>query len=402
MPDLTLQPIQDRVVSVLAILAPGQGAQRQGFLSPWLSLAGASEHLSRLSDAAGIDLVAAGTTMPDADITDTAIAQPLIVAASLMSAGVLEGLPSGTVYAGHSVGEFAASALAGIISDTDAMRLVTTRGAAMARASASPQGGMTALLGGDPDEVTQAIDAAGASVANHNAKGQVVAAGTAEALARLAAAPPAGARLRPLAVAGAFHTDLMSPAREAIAAAANEVIATDAQVGVLSNVDGRLITSGAEMLGRLVAQVCAPVRWDLCMQTLGSMGVTATIELAPAGTLTALIRRELPDVATLALRSPDDLDAAHALIDEHRAELTDLTLPWQLLVAPARGTVSLGDIASHATHAAGDVVVRVTTRTENLEVRAERAGHLVEWLVHDGDPVNAGQPLARVTAEVFA
>jgi [acyl-carrier-protein] S-malonyltransferase len=138
------------------------------------------------------------------------------------------------------------------------------------------------------------------------------------------------------------------------------------------------------------------------MQTLGSMGVTAAIELAPAGTLTALIRRELPDVITLALRSPDDLEAAYALIEEHGAELTDEGLPWQLLVAPARGTVSLPDVEAHATLAAGDVVVRVTTRTEDLEVRVERAGHLVEWLVHDGDPVNAGQPLARVTAEVFA
>jgi [acyl-carrier-protein] S-malonyltransferase len=390
------------VEDVLAILAPGQGAQRQGFLSPWLSLAGAAGHLARLSDAAGIDLVAAGTTMSDAEITDTAIAQPLIVAASLMSADVLPELPPATVFAGHSVGEFAASALAGIISDTDAMRLVATRGAAMAHASASPQGGMTALLGGDPDEVTQAVATAGASIANYNAKGQIVAAGTAEALARLADSPPAGARLRPLAVAGAFHTDLMSPARAAIAAAADNVTTADTPVGVLSNVDGRLITSGAEMLGRLVAQVCAPVRWDLCMQTLGSMGVTAVIELAPAGTLTALIRRELPDVATLALRSPDDLDAARALINEHRAELTDLTMPWQLLVAPARGTVNLPDAAAHATLTAGEVVVRVTTRTEDLEVCAERDGHLVEWLVHDGDPVNAGQPLARVTAEVFA
>ena len=387
---------------MIAILAPGQGAQREGFLSAWLSLGSAAEHLARLSDAAGIDLVAAGTTMSDADITDTAIAQPLIVAASLTTAGLLAELPRSAVFAGHSVGEFASSALAGMISETDAVSLVATRGAAMALASASPAGGMTALLGGDPTEVANAIEAAGASIANYNAKGQVVAAGTTEALARLADAPPAGARLRPLAVAGAFHTDLMAPARATIAAAAENVATADAPVGVLSNVDGTLVTSGAEMLGRLVAQVCAPVRWDLCMQTLGSMGVTAVIELAPAGTLTALIRRELPDVSTLALRTPDDLDAAQALIDEHRAELTDLTMPWQVLVAPAGGTVSLPEATTHGNLAAGDIVVRVTTRTEDLEVRAERAGHLVEWLVHDGDPVSAGQPLARVTAEVFA
>jgi [acyl-carrier-protein] S-malonyltransferase len=389
-------------VGVIAILAPGQGAQRQGFLTPWLTLDGVVENLQRHSDAAGIDLIDAGTTMSDTDITDTAIAQPLIVAASLMTAALLPDLPRGTVFAGHSVGEFAASALAGALSDADAMRLVATRGAAMARASVSPPGGMTAMLGGDPAEVMQAIEDAGCSVANHNAKGQVVAAGTAEALSRLAASPPAGARLRPLAVAGAFHTALMSPARESIAAAASTVVVTDAAAGILSNADGTLITSGEEMLNRLVAQVCAPVRWDLCMQTLASLGVTATIELAPAGTLTALIRRELPDVATLALRSPDDLAAARQLVDEHAAELTCTTLPWQLLVAPARGTVSVINAALDSTLAAGDIVVRVTTRTEDLDVRAERAGHLVEWLVHDGDPVSAGQPLARVSAEAFA
>jgi [acyl-carrier-protein] S-malonyltransferase len=386
---------------VLAILAPGQGAQRQGLLSPWLSLAGTADLLARLSDAAGIDLIAAGTTMTDAEITDTAIAQPLIVAASLTTAAALPDLPAGTVYAGHSVGEFAASALAGVMSDTDAVRLVATRGAAMAAASASPASGMTALLGGDPAEVAEAIEAAGCSVANHNAKGQVVAAGTSEALARLADAPPAGARLRPLAVAGAFHTDLMAPAQAAVAAAADAVEVVDPPAGVLSNADGTLVTSGADMLQRLVSQVCSPVRWDLCMQTLAAMGVTAVIELAPAGTLTALIRRELPDVATLALRSPDDLDAAGALIEEHRAELTDLEMPWHLLVAPAGGTVRLPDAGPSANLAAGDLVVHVATRTEDLEVRAERAGHLVEWLVHDGDPVSEGQPLARVTAEVY-
>ena len=205
---------------MLVILAPGQGAQRQGFLAPWLSLGGATEHLARLSDAAGIDLVAAGTTMSDEQITDTAIAQPLIVAASLTTAALLPDVPRSAVFAGHSVGEFAASALAGILTDVDAVRLVATRGEAMARASAAPPSGMTALLGGDAAEVLAAIEAAGAFVANYNAKGQVVAAGTTEALARLAESPPAGARLRPLAVAGAFHTDLMAPARAAIATAA--------------------------------------------------------------------------------------------------------------------------------------------------------------------------------------
>lgn len=325
MPDLTQRPPTGRVVGVLAILAPGQGAQREGFLSPWLDLDGVEAHLAALSDAAGIDLIAAGTTMSDEQITDTAIAQPLIVAASLMTAGLLSELPSGTAYAGHSVGEFATAALAGALSDADAMRLVAIRGAAMAKASASPRSGMTALLGGDADEVTAAIAAAGAQPANYNAKGQIVAAGTVEALERLAADPPAGARLRPLAVAGAFHTDLMAPARTAISDAAAEVDPADPTAPVLTNSDGSVVRSGTDLLDRLVAQVCLPVRWDLCMQTLAALGVTAAIEVAPAGTLTALLRRDLPGVTTLALRSPEDLDAARAMIDEHGVELADAT-----------------------------------------------------------------------------
>jgi [acyl-carrier-protein] S-malonyltransferase len=311
------------VVGVLAILAPGQGAQREGFLAPWLSLPGTREHLSELTGAAGVDLVAAGTTMSDAEITDTAVAQPLIVAAGLTSAQLLPELPAGTVYAGHSVGEFTASALAGILDDDAAVQLVATRGSAMARASAAPKSGMTALLGGDADEVVAAIDAAGAYVANYNAKGQIVAAGTLESLERLAAQPPAGARVRPLAVAGAFHTALMEPARAEIEAAAAALEPSDPTAAVLTNSDGSVVGSGREMLDRLVSQVCSPVRWDLCMRTLAALGVTATIELAPAGTLTALVRRELPDVTALALRSPDDLDAARELIDQHGSELAE-------------------------------------------------------------------------------
>jgi [acyl-carrier-protein] S-malonyltransferase len=387
---------------VLALLAPGQGAQKQGFLTPWLTVDGVVENLQRHSASAGIDLVAAGTTMSDADITDTAIAQPLIVAASLATAALLPDLPHRTVFAGHSVGEFAASALAGVLTDDAAMRLVATRGAAMAEAAASPASGMVAILGGDADEVQAVIAESGCWVANMNATGQVVAAGAIDALERLTANAPARARLRPLAVAGAFHTELMAPARSAIAAAAAEVTPADPRFGLLSNVDGTLLADGTDTLSRLVSQVCSPVRWDLCMQTLASMGVTAAIELAPAATLTALIRRELPDVARVALHTPDDLPAARELITDHAAELTDVTMPWQLLVAPAGGTARLAGTSVDSALEAGDVVVHVSTRTEELEVRTERPGHLVEWLVHDGDPVSEGQPLARVTAEVYA
>jgi [acyl-carrier-protein] S-malonyltransferase len=205
-----------------------------------------------------------------------------------------------------------------------------------------------------------------------------------------------------LAVAGAFHTELMAPARSAIAEAAAQVTPEHPRFGLLSNVDGTLLTDGTDALSRLVSQVCSPVRWDLCMQTLASMGVTAAIELAPAATLTALIRRELPDIATVALHTPDDLPAARELITDHAAELTDITMPWQLLVAPAGGTARRAGTSVDNALAAGDVVVHVSTRTEELEVRTEQSGHLIEWLVHDGDPVSEGQPLARVTAEVYA
>lgn len=385
---------------MLAILAPGQGAQRRGLLAPWLELDGVADELAALSAAAGIDLIAAGTTMSDEEITDTALAQPLIVAAALVTGRLLPHLPTSTVFAGHSVGEFAAVALAGAMQDADAMRLIATRGAAMARASAEPAGGMTALLGGDRTEVLSAIDAAGCVVANHNSNGQIVAAGTREALDRLAAAPPARARVRPLAVAGAFHSELMRPAQEEIAAAATDVSTGTARFGVLSNADGGLLTDGSEILERLVAQVCRPVRWDRCMATMAALGVTATIELAPAGTLTALVRRELPSVTTLALNGPDDLAAARALIDEHGTELADSPLPWQLVVAPAKGTVRVPQGSPRTAVAAGDVVVHVATRTDEVAVRVERSGHLVEWLVSDGDPVSAGQPLARVVAGV--
>lgn len=386
---------------MLAILAPGQGAQKQGFLTPWFSFTGVAADLARHSASAGIDLVAAGTTMSDTDIMDTSVAQPLIVAASLATAALLPPLPDRTVFAGHSVGEYAAAALAGAVTDDTALRLVAARGAAMAAASGSPASGMVAVLGGDVDDVLAAITESGCSIADRNATGQVVAAGPRDALDRLTTRPPARARLRPLAVAGAFHTDLMASARQAVADAVTKVAVSDPRFGLLSNSDGTLLSDGSETMRRLVSQVCAPVRWDLCMQTLATMGVTATIELAPAGTLTALIRRELPDVATVALRSPDDLAAAQELISDHAAELTDIELPWQLLVSPARGTVRRDDARPDGALAAGEVVVRIATRTEDLAVRAAQPGHLVEWMVRDGDPVGAGQPLARVSPQVL-
>ncbi|HZY74765.1 MAG TPA: ACP S-malonyltransferase, partial [Jatrophihabitantaceae bacterium] len=259
---------------MLAIVAPGQGAQKSGFLAPWLAEASVTSRIDQCSAAAGRNLAAAGTSLPDEAITDTAVAQPLIVAAGIGAAAMLD-LPEGTVFAGHSVGEFTVSCLAGALSVGEAMRLVAVRGREMAAASAEPRGGMAAVLGGDAAEVLTAIGRAGCVAANHNGAGQIVAAGTAEALAALAADPPAGARVRPLLVAGAFHSPLMASARAAVADAAAAIVPRDPPYGVVSNRDGRLVSSGPELLAHLVEQICQPVRWDLCMATLLSLGVTA-------------------------------------------------------------------------------------------------------------------------------
>jgi [acyl-carrier-protein] S-malonyltransferase len=386
---------------VLAILAPGQGSQRSGFLEAWLT-EDTQTLLKSYGAQTGIDLVAAGTTMSDAEITDTAVAQPLIVAASLLSASQLPDLPVGTVYAGHSVGEFAAAALAGVISADDALAVVATRGTAMAAAGREHPGSMVAVLGGDPDVVIAAIERSGCGVANANGAGQIVAAGPIDAVERLLADPPEGARLRQLAVAGAFHTSAMAPARDALAAAAAGVGVQDAEGGVVSNADGTLVTDGGEILRRLVEQVSRPIRWDACMRTLGALGVTATIELAPAGTLTGLVRRALPGVDAVALKTPDDLAEARRVILEHADNLAEETLPWQVVVSPTKGTVRVGEAALGSRVQPGTLLGNVATRGEEVGFRTVHGGRLVEWLVSDGDPVADGQPLARLAMEAPA
>ena len=317
---------------MLAILAPGQGAQTPGQLAAWRGLPGAEDRLRWFSAAAGIDLLDVGCEAPAETIRDTAVAQPLIVASGLIAAEQL-GLPvtapvdtTSLVLAGHSVGEITAAALTGILSAEDALVLVALRGRAMAEASARAATGMTALLGGDADTVAARLTELGLTAANRNGAGQIVAAGTAADLARLAADPPAGVRLRPLSVAGAFHTHHMSPAQDALAAVAGGIRPAESRVTTLSNADGAQVDEPAELLARLVAQVAAPVRWDLCLATLRDLGVTAVIELPPAGTLAGIARRELSGVRILPIKSPDDLPAARELIAEH-VEATALRLP---------------------------------------------------------------------------
>jgi [acyl-carrier-protein] S-malonyltransferase len=302
---------------VLAIVCPGQGSQTPGFLAPWLELPQVAEQLQALSDVAGLDLAAHGTTSDAETIKDTAVAQPLIVAAGLIAARALLGENSAgapVVLAGHSVGEITAAALAGVLTEEEAMRFVRERANAMAAAAASTPTGMSAVVGGAPEDVLAAIEAAGLTPANMNSKGQTVAAGTLEQLAELAANPPAKARVIPLQVAGAFHTRHMAPAVSVLEALSPALAPQNPTMPLLSNFDGKAVQDGPQAVASLIAQVSRPVRWDLCMDTLVRMGVTGVIELAPAGTLAGLAKRGMPGVATVAVKGPEDLDAARELL----------------------------------------------------------------------------------------
>ncbi|WP_351236197.1 ACP S-malonyltransferase [Streptomyces sp. NPDC002133] len=304
---------------MLVLVAPGQGAQTPGFLTPWLELPGAEGRIAAWSDAIGLDLAHYGTKADADEIRDTAVAQPLLVAAGLLSASALGDVTPGAV-AGHSVGEITAAAFAGVFDDTAALGFVRTRGQAMAEAAAVTKTGMSALLGGDPDVTVPHLEKLGLTPANVNGAGQIVAAGTMEQLAALEADKPEGVRrVVALQVAGAFHTHHMAPAVDRLDEAAEALTVADPKVPYVSNKDGRTVATGAEVVSRLVGQVANPVRWDLCMETFKELGVTALLEVCPGGTLTGLAKRALPGVATLALKTPDDLDAARALVAEHTA-----------------------------------------------------------------------------------
>ncbi|WP_225821102.1 ACP S-malonyltransferase [Streptomyces naphthomycinicus] len=311
---------------MLVLVAPGQGAQTPGFLTPWLELPGAADRVAAWSDAIGLDLVHYGT-QADADaIRDTAVAQPLLVAAGILSAvalGDMSEIAPGAV-AGHSVGEITAAAFAGVLDDTAALGLVRKRGLAMADAAAVTETGMAALLGGAPEVTLPHLEKLGLTPANINGAGQIVAAGTLEQLAALSEDKPEGVRkVVPLKVAGAFHTRHMAPAVETLEKAAAELSPADPRITYVSNKDGRTVAAGTEVLERLVGQVANPVRWDLCMETFKELGVTAIIEVCPGGTLTGLAKRALPGVATLALKTPADLDAARELIAEASTPAAD-------------------------------------------------------------------------------
>jgi len=306
---------------VLVIVAPGQGSQTPGFLAPWLEEPSVRERLEAMAAAASLDLVTHGTTSDAETIKDTAVAQPLIVSAGLAILPLLlehDAVPQHvSATAGHSVGEITAAAIAGVLAADDAVSFVRERGLGMAEAAALTPTGMSAVVGGDATEVGVALERHGLTPANMNGAGQVVAAGTLEQLSALAEDAPTRARVIPLPVAGAFHTQHMQPAVDRLTRHAESLRPQDPRVPLLSNADGQVVADGGEVLRRLIAQVAGPVRWDLTMEAFVAMGVTGLIEIPPAGTLVGLAKRGMRGVETLALKSPDDLVAAARMVREH-------------------------------------------------------------------------------------
>jgi [acyl-carrier-protein] S-malonyltransferase len=382
-------------------------------LTDWLDLPGAEPFFRWAGAIADADLLTLGTTGDAEAIKDTAVTQPLVVAMSLFIARELGGLPGpvahpphagrDVVITGHSVGELTAAALAGVLSVEAAIALTAVRGRAMAAACAQTPTGMSAVLGGDPDEVLATLEKHGLTPANMNGAGQIVAAGPLDGLAALKAEPPAKARVMPLSVAGAFHTEYMASARAELEGLVGGLRPADPSRLLLSNADGAAVDSGDQALARLVSQVTSPVRFDACLATMRELGVTAVLELPPAGALAGLAKREWKgsDIEILALAGPADLDRARELIDAERGRAEAQHLPdWRMVVAPARGTVSPAAVAEGTHLPAGTPLGSIRSRREEVHVSAGYDGVLAEWLVHDGDLVDAGDPIARLYPEV--
>ncbi|MFN8192017.1 MAG: acyltransferase domain-containing protein [Nocardioidaceae bacterium] len=391
---------------MLVIVAPGQGAQTPGFLTPWLEDPVFASRLEWLSTVAGLDLAHYGTEADADTIRDTQIAQPLLVATPLVAALGLFPHPADAfskigAVAGHSVGELAAAAGARAITAEQAMVLVRERGKAMADAAARTPTGMTAVLGGDRDEVLATLARHGVTPANDNGPGQVVAAGTLDQLTALADDPPAKARLVPLSVAGAFHTAHMAPAVGHLERLARSVSTHDPRTPVISNRDGQVVHHGVDLLSRIVGQIASPVRWDLCMETMLDLGVTGLLEMPPAGTLTGIAKRAMKGVETFALKTPDQLDDARAFVEKHgEPSVIDTTPTWRMVVSPAKGTFHVDEAARDASLLApGAVIGAVASLRDRTDVHAPHGGQVVEWLVEDGDLVSPGQPLVRLHPE---
>lgn len=393
------------------IVAPGQGAQTPGFLTPWLEDPTFAARVDWLSAVAGLDLAHYGTQADEATIRDTQVAQPLLVGSALVTTLQLYPHPADAyrglgAVAGHSVGEITAAVGARVITAEQAMVLVRERGQAMARAAAVTPTGMTAVLGGDREEVLAALTQHGLTPANDNGPGQIVAAGTTEQLAAFADAAPKGARLRSLSVAGAFHSPHMAPAVDHVASLARSVSTHDPRTRFICNTDGTVVHDGREVLRRIVGQIARPVRWDLCLETMADIGITGFLEIPPAGTLTGIAKRFFRDrgmsVETFALSTPDQLDDARAFCERHGEPSTMESSPtWRMVVSPAKGVFHRSEEASTAdVLGAGVTIGDVASLRDRITVTAAHGGQVVEWLVEDGDPVAPGQPLLRLYPEV--
>ena len=301
---------------MLAIIAPGQGSQTPGMLMPWIADESIKNLIAKWSLHIDLDLERLGTSASADEIRDTANAQPLIVAAGLIGFHQL-GITKFTSAAGHSVGELTAVAVSGVISPVHALEFVRQRGIAMAKAASESETGMSAVLGGEREDVLKTLNSLGLTPANDNGSGQIVAAGSLDALEKLNQNPPAGARVRVLAVAGAFHTAVMKPAVDHVANFVSKLNISNPKVALLSNRDGGTVGSGEDAIARIVSQIANPVRWDLCMVSLRELGITGVIELPPAGTLVGLIKRAEPTIETFALKGPEDLAAAKEFAKKH-------------------------------------------------------------------------------------
>ena len=387
-------------------MAPGQGAQTPGFLKPWLADSTFVDRLGWLSAVSGLDLAHYGTEADAETIRDTAVAQPLLVAAGLLAALELfphpvDAFPFIGVAAGHSVGEITAAAGVGVLSAEQAMVFVRERGKAMAAASALTPTSMTAVVGGNADEVLAALDRHGLTAANNNGSGQIVAAGTTEQLAALTADPPARARLIQLSVAGAFHTVHMEPAVAHLAGLARAISTHDPRTRLVSNADGQVVHDGREVLRRLVGQVASPVRWDLCLATMADLGVTGLLEMPPAGTLTGIAKRNLKGVELFALNTPDQLEDALDFVHRHGRVASASPIAnnptWRLVVSPGKGQFTrTEDVDTDTILPSHSTVGTVANRRDEIPVNAPHGGIVVEWLVENGDPVSPGQPLLRL------
>lgn len=396
---------------MLAIVCPGQGAQTPGFLAPWLEDDSFATRFEWLSTVASLDLIHYGTEADAETIRDTAIAQPLLVAAGLVTSLALFPNPAEAfglvgVGAGHSVGEITAAAASGVLTAEQAMVLVRERGRLMAEASAVEPTSMMALVGGDAEAVMETIERHGLTAANNNGTGQIVAAGTVEKLEAMAKDLPRRVRAMQLSVAGAFHTHHMAPAVDRLQRLQRAISTHDPRVRLLSNRDGAVVQDGREVLDRIVGQVARPVRWDLCMETMADLGVTGLLELPPAGTLTGIAKRNLKGVDLFKLNTPDQLEDAVEFVRKHAEPSSDHELSrnpaWRLVVSPGKGEFTRTDgLTAGQTLPPGSTVGTVTNSRGDVSVDATRGGVVVEILAEDGDPVSPGQPLVRLhpTAE---